>query len=511
MAHPYFIITKYSHNFAMSQIDPRGLQLIQKFYQPLMQWSLVKENRRFVRKPVKIFAARLKDRSCFRFHINLFDSFIRFLNEQGVHESCYQIITPPANHGVDIGLEVKEGWILRDYQIPINEYILSHEPNDRKLVEIQTGKGKTACAMISAVGINKRICILIRPMYMDKWLSDVQQISNVKLEETLTIRGSDSLMALIDMAKNGTLDAKIIIISNKTFQNWLTMYEDFGDEGIEELGYGCTPPEFFQTIGAGLRLIDEVHQDFHLNFLIDLHTHVGKSISLSATLEADDPFVTKMYELAYPPSTRFRGLQYDRYIKSASWSYRFSQPEKIRTKEFGSASYSHLAFEKSVIKNPVVLESYIDMIESCIRRNFIEYKKPGDKVLVYCSSIDMCTKVSEALKKVFKEFDVRRYVEQDPYDNLMNAEICVSTLLSAGTGHDIKGLTTVILTSAVKSSQSNIQGFGRLRKLDDRDTRFIYFVCLDMEKHVDYHKKKREILEGKALSYNEQYYYTLVG
>lgn len=856
MAHPYFIITKYSHNFAMSQIDPRGLQLIQKFYQPLMQWSLVKENRRFVRKPVKIFAARLKDRSCFRFHINLFDSFIKFLNEQGVHESCYQIVTTPANYGVDIGLELQEGWVLRDYQVPINEYILSPEPNNRKLVEIQTGKGKaqpldacikvpggwkfmrdmkvgddiiakdgsvtkvtgvypqgvkdiykitfqdgrhtecclehlwkihktncihqskivdtaelirlkslsnnrvyvdlidpevtpdvelpidpyllgvllgdgslvfnrvtlsssdqfivdevsrlipdtlyvrklqkpydwaivnkpdsvnrnnllldslrnlnlsekrsndkfipeeyllasskqrlhllqglmdtdgtlswcntpsftsvsfelalgvqylvrslgglayitvkspsftyrgikklgqlayqvnirfkkpsllfrlprkkdsanddhqyseslrlgveaiefvgrkeaqcisiehpdrlyvtdnfipthnTLTAMKSAIDINKRICIIIRPMYMDKWLSDVQQISNVKLEETLSIRGSDSLMGLIDMAKNGTLDAKIIIISNKTFQNWLTMYEDFGDEGIEELGYGCTPPEFFQTIGAGLRLIDEVHQDFHLNFLIDLHTHVEKSISLSATLEADDPFVTRMYELAYPPLTRFRGLQYDRYIKSASWSYRFSQPEKIRTKEFGSASYSHLAFEKSVIKNPVVLEAYIEMIEACVRRNFLEYKKPGDKLLIYCSSIDMCTKVSEALKKIFKEFDVRRYVEQDPYDNLMSAEICVSTLLSAGTGHDIKGLTTVILTSAVKSSQSNIQGFGRLRKLDDRDTRFIYFVCLDMEKHVDYHKKKREILEGKALSYNEQYYYTLVG
>ena len=54
--------------------------------------------------------------------------------------------------------------------------------------------------------------------------------------------------------------------------------------------YGCNPEDFFNLINVGIRLIDEVHQDFHLNFKIDLYTNVKKTISLSATLQSDNKF-----------------------------------------------------------------------------------------------------------------------------------------------------------------------------------------------------------------------------
>ena len=510
MSQLYFKVDVYSHNFCLTRISARGLELIGEFSKPYKQWGVVRENRRFIRKVLKVFGTKLEDKTQFRFHIEQFPAFINFLNELQVHESCYEVQTHIPDPGITVEMSVREGWVLRDYQIPINEYLISDLPLKRKLLEIQTGKGKTFSAMNAIGSLSKRLVIFIKPAYMEKWASDVVKICEIDPEDVLSISGSAALMQLIHLAETDQLDCKVIIVSNKTMQNWISLYERVGDDSIELLGYGCKPQDFLQVVKAGMRLIDEVHQDFHLNFKIDLYTHVERSISLSATLVADDPFLTKMYLLAYPKAMRYAGLEYHKYIKSFSWIYRFNRPDIIKTTEYGSTTYSHIAFEKSVLKRPKEIVNYVEMLDSCIRDTFTRHQQPGDKLLIYCSSINMCTYVSNFLKKLYPERDIRRYVEDDPYDNLMSAEICVSTLLSAGTGHDIPGLTTVILTSAVSSTQSNIQGFGRLREIPGRDVRFIYFVCSDIPKHIDYHEKKKNILKETALSYDSISYNLLL-
>lgn len=855
MSQLYFKVDVYSHNFTLTRISARGLELIGEFSAPYKQWGVVRENRRFVRKVLKVFGTKLDDKTQFRFHIEQYPAFIKFLNELQVHESCYEVQCHIPDPGLTVLMPVREGWILRDYQVPINAYLISDLPLKRKLLEIQTGKGKaqpldacikvpggwkfmgdmkvgdeviakdgsitkvngvfpqgekdiyritfqdgreTECCLehlwkihktncihqskivntaelirlkslannrvyvdlidpeitpdvdlpidpyvlgvllgdghlgkyrislssadqfiadeisqklpeslhlrkiegtydwnivrkedhrstgnwlkenlekldliekqshdkfipesylmassaqrlallqglmdtdgtiswcntpsfssvsfdlasavqylvrslgglayitvktpsftykgvkklgklayqvnirfkkpsdlfrlprkkeltndnhqysnslrlgveniefvgrkqaqcisiehpehlyvtdcfipthntfsaMNAIGtISKRLVIFIKPMYIEKWVSDVSKICEIAEEDVIQVSGSAQLMKLIDLAITDQLDCKVIIVSNKTMQNWISLYERVGDDGIEMLGYGCKPQDFLSVVKAGMRLIDEVHQDFHLNFKLDLYSHVERSISLSATLVADDPFLTKMYLLAYPKAMRYAGLEYHKYIKSFSWIYRFNRPEVIRTTEYGSTTYSHIAFEKSVLKRPKEVVNYVEMIDACLRDTFLRHQKPGDKLLIYCSSINMCTYVAKHLKMMYPDRDIRRYVEDDPYDNLMSAEICVSTLLSAGTGHDIPGLTTVILTSAVSSTQSNIQGFGRLREIPGRDVRFIYFVCSDVPKHIDYHEKKKNILKETALSYDSISYSLLI-
>jgi superfamily II DNA or RNA helicase len=102
-------------------------------------------------------------------------------------------------------------------------------------------------------------------------------------------------------------------------------------------------------------------------------------------------------------------------------------------------------------------------------------------------------------------------VEEDPYENLMQADVSVSTLLSAGTGVDIPMLTTVILTTSISSSQSNIQGFGRLRNIPNKKLRFVYFVCSDFPKQLEYHEKKKDMLSRMALGYNSWNYPKILG
>ena len=368
----------------------------------------------------------------------------------------------------------------------------------------------TFCAMKAITNLKRRTCIIVKPMYIEKWVGDIEAITGIKGEDVVVVQGSAQLMALIALAKEGRLTAKFIVISNRTLQNWYSLYEKMGKE-ILGLGYDCLPGELFQTLAVGVRLIDEVHQDFHLNFKLDLYTHVERSISLSATLKGDDPFLNRMYETAYPKSMRYSGLAYDKYIYAYAWVYRVQKPEQLRTMEYGSTTYSHHAFEKSVMRNKRLMDDYLDMIVAAAMRFHFEKYQKGDKLLIYCSSIQMCTLVVEHLKASFKGVDVRRYVEDDPYENLLDPDVRVSTLLSAGTGHDIPGLTTVILTTAISSSQSNIQGFGRLRKLADKRMQFVYFVCNDVPKHMEYHERKKDLLKTMALEYDSLPYHHPLG
>lgn len=363
-----------------------------------------------------------------------------------------------------------------------DEYIVTHN---------------TFCAAAAASSLGSRIVMFLKPKYLEKWERDLKALLGIEPEEIEMVKGSKSLMHVIAKAAAGDLDCKAIIVSNRTFQNYITLYEKQGKKILDQ-GYDCLPQEFIQMTGCGVRIIDEVHEDFHLNFKIDLYTHVEWAISLSATLVSDDPFITEMHEIAYAPEIRYNGLDYDKYVDSYAFLYRIANPEKIRTTELGNSSYSHTAFEKSIARNPKLLEDYLDMIAERVELRYLTRMKSGQRCLLYAASIQMCTIITDYLKKLYPDLDVRRYVENDPYDNLMEADLCVSTIGSAGTGHDIPNLITVILTVAIASKASNIQGFGRLRKLNGVDVEFEYFTCLDIPKHVEYHERKELLISGLA-------------
>ena len=499
----------YSHYFVVRDVTPRNRPALEGFSRRYIQFGLVRENGRYFRAPLRVFAAATAARTEYRFHINTLEEFKRhiLLAEYRLTEPVVEWVTMTTPQATAISLAVREGWVLRDYQEPAVEYIVAPPPPRAKFISLQTGKGKSLIAMMAAAQLGQRFALIVRPSYIEKWLIDFNKTYNEEIAECLlVIQGSAQLQALLQMAALGELDGnKIILFSNKTLQNWIKLYEQNGAQILEQ-GYACLPDQLFEFLGVGVRIIDEVHQDFHLNFKLDLYTHVERSISLSATLLSEDDFLNNMYELAYPKGERFNGIAYDKYIDARAALYSFNDPRKIRVTEYGSKTYSHHAFEKSILRSESTTAAYFDMIRQVANGTFFKNYKPGQRLLVYCSSINMCTKLADYLRMQYPRLVINRYVEDDPYDYVMESDICVSTLQSAGTNIDIPNLTTVIMTPAVRSSAANIQGFGRLRKpADDTPVMFIYFVCQDFPKHTKYHEIKKVLLEERARTFKEEY------
>ena len=94
-------------------------------------------------------------------------------------------------------------------------------------------------------------------------------------------------------------------------------------------------------------------------------------------------------------------------------------------------------------------------------------------------------------------------MEDDPYENAIEADIRVSTVLSGGTAIDIPNLRTALMTNSIQSPVSNLQALGRLRQLKDRDVTFSYMVNFHIPKQVDYHNRKKELFADRAVSFKE--------
>lgn len=313
-----FAIHKASHFFKVCDMSRTASVAVLDFARNFIHYGMVRQpGGRYTREALKVFAASNKTRTEYRFHINSLNAFMTHMEAKGFNRTHIPIEEYPLNTGTDAGYILKPEWKLYDYQEPIVEYINKPDGGRSKFVGLATGQGKTLTSLVALSRLDKITVAVIRPMYLEKWVSDIMKIYDCPLEDIIVAQGSKQLMALLLLAKENRLNAKFILISNKTMQNWIKMYEAFGVESLD-LGYACYPDEMYQLLGAGVRLIDEVHQDFHFNFRQDLYTNVDKAVSLSATLLNNDPFIEKMYDIAYPRLQRYNAPAPPKYNNVAS-------------------------------------------------------------------------------------------------------------------------------------------------------------------------------------------------
>ncbi len=352
--------------------------------------------------------------------------------------------------------------------------------------------------------IGQRAVLVIKGMYVDKWIADVEGAYHYKRGDLLVVRGSKDLINLMNLALAGELTAKFIIITSKTMYAYLKAYDTFN--GVIESVYPISPDDFYEKLGVGVRHIDEVHQEFHANYRQDMYTHVPKTISLSATLDSDDPVLNRFYEVMWPLPTRAPEVAYDRYIAMVALWYDFAEPHKIRTLG-ATGQYDHRELEKSLIRHKTMLKNYLDMIAAIVDREFVQVFESGQSMLIYCGLTQMCTLVRDHLRARFPQLTVNRYTEEDSYEeHFLKGDIVVTTIQSAGTAVDRPNLRNTLMTVALSSKQSNIQVLGRTRRLKDWPNvtpKFIFLAARNIPKHVQYTKEKFQKLDGKVLSARE--------
>lgn len=499
------VIDVYSHNAKVTGYGQNVRKLLVEFCRRQAKMGLVRVGpNKYESQMQKIFASATRTRDEFRFHRNQLQELLGFLSYNGVKQEWLVIREHALYTPLHVPIELLDTRPPREKQVPILEYLTSPTVpgfSPSKVVTLQPGGGKTWLAMRTVFQKQQRAAIVIKPMYIAKWTQDVKKALKLKDKEIMVIRGSDNLISLINLALAGELEAKIIIISNATYANYI---EAFLEQNLPNGGYPVPPGEFFETCNIGVRLIDEVHMDFHRNFLFDLYTHVPLTISMSGTLESDNRFINERYWIVWPLEIRPPEQEFDAYMEVNSLMYSINRPEKIRCLGFAKM-YSHIKFEESILRDKTMLGNYLEMIAQIVERVYVSDRIQGQKMFVFAATVQMCTLITDKLSGLWPDLTIERYVSGDDYTKCcLEPDIVVSTLGSAGTAVDVPNMRESLMTVALDSKQANIQVLSRTRKLEswpDVQPRFWFLSAREIGKHVEYAKAKVEKFRGKVASF----------
>lgn len=356
----------------------------------------------------------------------------------------------------------------------------------------------TVIAARSVTQINEKLLILVLPKYIQKWIDDMKKYTDIKGKSICVIQGSKNILKLMNSKKSELRNYKVYIASITTMNYLISDYED------KRYPYPMTPTEFSEHLGVGVLLNDETHQHFHALLKVSLYMNVNQIIGLSATLDSNRAEMKKMYDRMFPKDNRISNIiEVEKYTNVRSVQYTMNTLKGIKYLQ-GGQGYSHIVFEQSIIRNKQLTDSYFDMIYYYVKKDYLDRREEGEKLLVFFSTVAMCTMFTNYLKKKHPDIDIRRYCQDDPYENVINATISVSTIISASTAVDIPKLITVINTISMASLQANIQTMGRLRKLPGREVWYVYMYNPDIPNQKNMHKIRRDTImfRSKVIYYD---------
>lgn len=498
-------IDVYSHGFSVSEIEPRNFAVINRMCRFMGHYEQQPNQQgRYDTVLTGVYGGGFADRSRFYFHINVLDKFISMVKDWTPDTTITETVHPlyETDH-VDI--------FRKDMRPPRNgqeraiQFVI--DPGSTKVICVEPGGGKTYILNQALVEISRRLGMVIKAQYLPKWEEDISKAHHVQEGDIAIIKGSVELIKLMNDALTGRLTAKYILISNSTYRPYLDLWET--TNGGEMFPYPLAPHELWGVLGCEVLAIDEGHQDFHFNHRCIVYSHVPKLVVLSGTIDPDNEFKHAVTRITFPPEVRFILPPIPPYLKITAYTYSFRDRNKIKWNNRGRPDYSQIALEKSLLGNKPLLAAYTQMIVNLVKDRHGKIWKHGRVGLVFAATKLMCTHLHKHVAKAYPDRRVLRFIGGDPYSNLSNADILISTTKSCGTAKDIPGLAYVIMTEAIGDTQANGQHVKRLRKPDDGPDyftpEFLYFLCEDIQQHAVYHRKKKEVFSKIALSHLVEY------
>ena len=466
----------------------------------LTKYELVKEGRKWVTKPTYTYCTANNDMSIWRIPLTILPKFKLYLKSKGITFRETQ-----GNHHTPVSVRMikKTKFEPRDSQPIVIDY-MNDPAYPTKLIELQTGQGKTFCTYMSFLHWQLRSLILVPKMYLERWSDDIPGNIGINIDkrELLVITSGKELRDLFRYADTPEYqNTKIICMTTGTMETYINKFK--GTYRSDE--YDVPPWEFMAKLGIGIKVVDEIHKNFHKNMIIDLWLNHPIGINLSATMTNSDQQQNRFYEIFFPRNIRCPKIPYVKYIDVKEYVYHMHMNSKLSYIQPGMNTYSHARLELSIKKSTRSLNRWLLMINDIAHKEYFTLRKEGDKLLILCSTRLMVNLIYEEMKAKYPDELVGRYLQEDPMSVLEDNDIIVSTEKSAGTAVDIKGLITAILTVAIESRQASEQCLGRTREIKDNEEerypRFIYMTCIDIPKHRDYSMSKQKYFDDKCRSF----------
>lgn len=437
----------------------------------------------------------------YRFPIKIIKNFMLTLGSYGILKEDIELINNTNIDFFSVVYKWNNQFVPREDQQLYIDAIMKNLNNKLFLIDAATGFGKSmlACYLFRQLGY--RVGMIILPKYIEKWIDDCQKYLKIPKEEIYVVQGSESL---INLMNNQEDEYNIVIFSITTLTYYLNDYETKPDY---EFMYPIKPQHLFTHLQLGILFNDETHQCFGAISKCMMYFTAKYFIGSSATLDSNQKDLRKMYLTILPHENRVSNLaKVKAYTYTKAIMYNLDLHKAFRYKR--AKGYNHILFEQSILRNKTLTLDYFEMVHYYIQEAFFNKRKDieNDKIAIFFASIDMCTRFAIYMTEKYPNEKVYRYVGGDSYSIMLQSNIIISNNGMLGTAVDIPMLIAVIQTISTASLQINIQNFGRLRNLKDREVWYYYLFTKDISRQYQMHIERYNAIKEKIKEFFIEYY-----
>lgn len=496
-AHNYLRITDYSEEFVNRVIMPFCRRYLYKYAKKPIPGT--RKTQSYVSH---VFARMNNDKTEFRISAGLLKEFLSFMEYCGYAPNRALVLDEPEIVPTRVQFEWNKGWGgykpgSEQEQKEWCDYQIADGPI--KVNNAGTGVGKSFCATKLMVDMGVRGLITALPRYIPIWSKCLFQYLKLSVEDVVYVE-SGGLEELAENIQKGIINPKIIILPlTRIDSHYKRMREDDTVPDLDEL---------YAKMGIGLRIMDEGHESVYQVYMSMLYGNFSKTLALSATLKADDALQNRIYSYIYPQSIRLKDGESKKYIDVYAYHH-WIDIRKFRINPRGFGGYNHVKFEQGIMKSPYLLGRYYELCKQAFEEFYVKDLLPEQKALWFFATVEMCVNMLEFFKRDYPEMDFGKYTnaessKADTKDDYLKHQVLITTPQSCSTGKDIEKLYVAFSPYAVSSKQRNAQSLGRLREITkwwpDLSPKYVYFVCQNVDKQVDYHRKRMEEFANKAKS-----------
>jgi hypothetical protein len=446
-----------------------------------------------------------------------------FNNQYGNNVGIY--ITGSSNHSTDVkrllyslGYKVTESYDgvvytlhyeLTEEPLVIKSYVSSRvcdatcievdSPTELYVTKDYIVTHNTYMANLVLSKISFRTLLYLKPTYISKWIKDLHEYFDLEDDDIFVIRGSKSFCELAKMKEK----PKFIIISSSTFHNYMEYYTNTIKR--DSRVYCIPPAKLLKVLDVHTFLTDETHKNFNNIYRAILTLDPIKVIGLTATLITKDSRLNGFFKRLFPLENRLDLLTYRTFINLENVSYYIDTGKKFNVSTmFG---YNHKTFEKYILRNKLLRDSYLTMIDYYVEERYVKVKRNGDRMLIFASSLEMVKFIADHLKKKYPKFDVREFTGKDDYGNALDPDIRISHPQVLAEAIDIDSLIYTLNTVNIDSISTYIQMIGRLRYIEDFEVWFTQLYSKNIPQHYKYINGNRKYIEEVVKEYHNDIYH----
>ena len=342
----------------------------------------------------------------------------------------------------------------------------TRSPNKRfRLLDIQTGKGKTICGIVSVLKIGKRSLIIVPSNLVNQWIVQLKNLLTIKDTDIYKIVGSKSIMNLSNKVSNNDIsNESVFVTSIRTLYNYIHCFSRFFPSNT----IPCF--ELFNRLKFGVKLVDELHMNFYANVSVDLISDIPLNIYLTATPGRSNKKSEEIFHMLYPMTIRYNMSSYDKYLTAYEVEYSFKDYQYLPIEYFSinGIGYSNIRYEKYIFKRMYLFKRIINnIIYKLVKPIWLDKKDRKKGKLIIYASLKKTVKFLESYLKsnsLFNRFNITSFLAGDSDSKLVSNDIIITTVKSLSTGKDVKNIKMMVILVSIRSEILIEQIIGRIRK-----------------------------------------------